>query len=130
MVTTFAQQIPEDLSVDADRELLGLALRQLLDNALKYSPPTSTIEILARGNGAVGHHGPQLRLDDSRARAGQARSSGSTAARTRATFREPGWAWPSFNRLPARTAGRLTVSSSPDAGTAFTLSLPREGRTS
>ena len=30
------QQIPDDLSVDADRELLALALRQLLDNAVKY----------------------------------------------------------------------------------------------
>ena len=67
------QQIPEDLSVDADRELLALALRQLLDNALKYSPPTSTIEIRARGNGALDIDGPQLRVDDSRARAGSAR---------------------------------------------------------
>ena len=36
------QHVPENLTVDADREMLGLALRQLLDNALKYSPPTST----------------------------------------------------------------------------------------
>jgi len=40
--------VSETLMVDADRELLELALRQLLDNALKYSPPTSTIEIHAR----------------------------------------------------------------------------------
>src|SRR4029077_2541898 len=45
--------VPEQLTVDADRELLALALRQLLDNALKYSPPTSTIEVRARGNGAI-----------------------------------------------------------------------------
>ena len=32
-----------------DRELLGLALRQLLDNAVKYSPATSAIEIAATG---------------------------------------------------------------------------------
>ena len=47
------KDVPGNLTVDADRELLGLALRQLLDNALKYSPPTSTIEIHAHGNGAV-----------------------------------------------------------------------------
>ena len=31
-------QVPGDLAIDADGELLALALRQLLDNALKYSP--------------------------------------------------------------------------------------------
>ena len=41
------------MSVDVDRELLGLALRQLLDNAVKYSPPTSLIEITATANGTV-----------------------------------------------------------------------------
>src|SRR4030095_7981317 len=47
------ERIPEDLTVDADRDLVGLALRQLLDNALKYSAASSTIEISAAGNGAV-----------------------------------------------------------------------------
>src|SRR5262249_2013890 len=37
--------VAADVTVDADRGLLALALRQLLDNALKYSPPSSTIEI-------------------------------------------------------------------------------------
>src|SRR5262249_35235713 len=41
------QDIPAALMVDADPQLLALALRQLLDNALKYSPPTSTIEVRA-----------------------------------------------------------------------------------
>ena len=40
---------PTSLSIHADRELLGLALRQLLDNAVKYSPATSAIEITATG---------------------------------------------------------------------------------
>lgn len=33
--------------VFADRELLSLALRQLIDNALKYSPPKSPIDVTA-----------------------------------------------------------------------------------
>src|SRR4030095_2990760 len=35
------RQLPAGMTVDADRELLALALRQLVDNALKYSPPSS-----------------------------------------------------------------------------------------
>jgi two-component system sensor histidine kinase KdpD len=33
--------------ISADPELLSLALRQLIDNALKYSPPTSAIRVTA-----------------------------------------------------------------------------------
>lgn len=41
-------QIPEGISaVNADPDLMGLALRQLLGNAVKYSPPGSTIAISA-----------------------------------------------------------------------------------
>ncbi len=36
---------PNVPTVDADTELLGLAIRQVIDNALKYSPPTSVIHI-------------------------------------------------------------------------------------
>jgi two-component system sensor histidine kinase KdpD len=35
----------------ADPELLSLALRQLIDNALKYSPPASPIQVTARVEG-------------------------------------------------------------------------------
>src|SRR5262249_187174 len=49
----FVEHVGEGLTVDADRGLLELALRQLLDNALKYSPPTSTIELQAQSNGVV-----------------------------------------------------------------------------
>ena len=37
--------VPVDLKVDADSELLGLALRQLLDNAAKWSPSGGTVGI-------------------------------------------------------------------------------------
>ncbi len=63
------KQVPENLMVDADRELLGLALRQLLDNALKYSPPTSTIEIPGAGQWSRGSHRPQFGFDHSGTRA-------------------------------------------------------------
>src|SRR5262245_15078433 len=50
---TIVRQVPENLLIDVDRDLLHLALRQLLDNAVKYSPPTSTIRIAATGNGSI-----------------------------------------------------------------------------
>ena len=45
--------VPRDLAIEVDRELLRLALRQLLDNAVKYSPSSSTVTIGATRNGAV-----------------------------------------------------------------------------
>ena len=123
------QQIPKDLSVDADRELLGLALRQLLDNALKYSPPTSTIEILARGNGAlditVRNSGSTIpereqgRLVERFYRGADARHIPGT-----------GMGLAIVQQIARAHGGTLEISSSSDAGTAFTLSLPREGRSS
>lgn len=50
---TLVNKVPADLAIEVDSRLLRLALRQLLDNALKYSPPSSTIEIGATGNGTV-----------------------------------------------------------------------------
>ena len=38
-------RIADGLMVDADADLLGLALRQLVDNALKYSSPGTVIEL-------------------------------------------------------------------------------------
>jgi len=118
------EQVPETLTVDADRELLELALRQLLDNALKYSPPTSTIEIHARGNGTVeiivGNSGStipereQARVIERFYRGAKARSIPGT-----------GMGLAIVQQIARAHGGTLTISSSPDAGTAFTLSLPR-----
>jgi two-component system sensor histidine kinase KdpD len=36
-----------------DRRLVKLAIKQLLDNALKYSPPGTPVTLRVRGNGAV-----------------------------------------------------------------------------
>jgi two-component system sensor histidine kinase KdpD len=47
-------QIPEGIpAVNADPDLMGLALRQLLGNAVKYSPPGSTIAISADTTDAI-----------------------------------------------------------------------------
>lgn len=120
------EQVPPGLTVDADRELLGLALRQLLDNALKYSPPTSTIEIQGRDNGAVevvvrnsGSTIPereQARVVERFYRGAQARHISGT-----------GMGLAIVQQIARAHGGTLTISSSPDTGTALTLSIPRGG---
>jgi two-component system sensor histidine kinase KdpD len=63
-------QIQEDISsVDADPDMIGLALRQLLGNAVKYSPPETTIVISANQVGdtvtiSVRDYGPGIPPDE------------------------------------------------------------------
>jgi two-component system sensor histidine kinase KdpD len=116
--------VPENLTVDADRELLGLALRQLLDNALKYSPATSTIEVHAQGNevveivvrnsGSVIPEREQARVVERFYRGAQARHIPGT-----------GMGLAIVQQIARAHGGTLTIASSPEAGSAFTLSLPR-----
>jgi two-component system sensor histidine kinase KdpD len=120
------ERVPAGLSVEADRDLIGLALRQLLDNAIKYSPPTSTIEVAAHGNGAV-----EISV----------RNSGATIPeRERARIFERFYRGVQARQVPGSGmglaivqeivrahGGTLRVASAPDDGTTFTLSLPRSG---
>jgi two-component system sensor histidine kinase KdpD len=118
-------QIPRGLSVAADRELVALALRQLLDNAVKYSSPGSSIAVNASANGgidlAVHNSGSpipaaeQPRLFDRFFRGATARQipgSGMGLAIVR--------------RIAEAHGGALRVDSSAEKGTTFTLSLPSE----
>ena len=122
-------RIPSDLVVDADRALLSLAVQQLLDNAVKYSPPTSTIEVCAASNGVVDisvrNSGPviserdQQRLFERFYRGAQARSLPGT-----------GMGLAIVRQIAEAHGGTVTVRSTPEIGTEFTLSLPREGASS
>jgi len=122
-------RVPSDLTVDADRELLALALRQLLDNALKYSPPTSTIEVQAETNGAVditvrnsGSTIPtreQSRIVERFFRGARARNIPGT-----------GMGLAIVQQIAKAHGGTLSLASAEEAGTRFTLSLPHQGQTS
>jgi two-component system sensor histidine kinase KdpD len=118
--------VPQSLTVDADRELLGLALRQLLDNALKYSPPTSTIDIHARGNGTVDiavHNSGSTIPEHEQARIFERFYRGSQVRHVPGS----GMGLAIVQQIAAAHGGVLTVSTSSDMGTTFTLSLPRGG---
>lgn len=120
-------EVPGGETIDADRELVALALRQLLDNALKYSPPTSTITVGARSlpDGleiVVGNSGsvipePELAHVAGRFyRGGQSRHIPGT-----------GMGLAIVQQIVHAHGGTLTVSSSAGAGTAFALKFPRGG---
>jgi two-component system sensor histidine kinase KdpD len=118
-------KVPTDVIVDADAHLLRLALRQLLDNALKYSPPTSTIEIEAGVDGhataqiAVRNSGPSIpehehrRIFERFYRGTQARNVPGT-----------GMGLAIVKQIAEAHGGDLSVSSAPGVNTEFRLSLP------
>jgi two-component system sensor histidine kinase KdpD len=125
---TVTSSVPDALTVDADRDLIDLAIRQLLDNAIKYSPPSSSIELAAKGNGSVDL---SIRNSGSVIPAGEHDRvferfyRGSTARQTSGT----GMGLAIARRIAQAHRGSLSVTSSPSTGTIFTLSLPREGVT-
>lgn len=117
--------VPESLSVQADRELLGLALRQLLDNAVKYSPPGSgieiaatggaTVEIAVRNTGAPIPEREQARLFERFYRGAQARQLPGT-----------GMGLAIVRQIAEAHHGTVRVHSAPGAGTELVISLPQE----
>jgi two-component system, OmpR family, sensor histidine kinase KdpD len=116
--------IPVGLTVDADRELLGLALRQLVDNALKYSPPSSTIEVDARSNGSVDitvRNSGSAIPESERPRVVERFYRGDRARNIPGT----GMGLAIVQQIAQSHGGTLTLGSSPETGTAFTVSLPR-----
>jgi signal transduction histidine kinase len=120
-----ATHVPDSLSIHADRDLLALALRQLLDNAVKYSPATSTIEIAAAVGETVDlsvrNSGPPI-PEREQLRLGERFYRGSAARRVPGT----GMGLAIVRQIAEAHRGKLSVSSSPEDGTVFTISLPRE----
>jgi signal transduction histidine kinase len=121
-------RVPETLSVLADRELLGLALRQLLDNAVKYSPPASAIEIVADASStidiAVRNSGPAI-AERELGRLFERFYRGANASHVPGT----GMGLAIVQRIAQVHGGSVTVTSAIEGGTAFTMSLPRGAAT-
>ena len=126
MVAICSHRSPRHSPSTPIAQLLGLALRQLLDNALEDSPPSSSVEIEARSNGEVEIvvrnsgstiPGPeQARVVERFYRGAQARHVPGT-----------GMGLAIVQQIARAHGGTLTISSSAADGTAFTLSLPRGG---
>jgi two-component system sensor histidine kinase KdpD len=119
-------QIPADLTVDVDRHLLALALRQLLDNAIKYSPPTSAITITATVNGIARidvHNSESLIPESEQGRIFDRFYRGTDSAQMPGS----GMGLAIVLRIAEAHGGTVRVASERTAGTTFTLELPRGG---
>ncbi len=123
---TLINRVPADLLVDGDRHLLGLALRQLLDNAVKYSPRTSTIEVAAIGNGSVDitvrNSGDAIR-EAERAHIFERFYRGAHARQIPGT----GMGLAIVQQIAQAHGGTVSLATSAEKGTEFTLSIPRGG---
>jgi len=118
------RHLPAGMTVDADRELLALALRQLLDNALKYSPPSSTIEIEAHTNDAVEitvRNSGSTIPESERPRIVERFFRGARARNIPGT----GMGLTIVKQIAQAHGGTLAIGSAAETGTAFTLALPR-----
>jgi len=121
-------RVPGRLLVDADPELLALALRQLLDNAVKYSPPTSTIELRAMENEmleiAVRNSGPPIPQPE-QGRIFERFYRGTQSLHVAGS----GMGLAIVQQIAQAHEGSVSVVSNATTGTEFTLALPRGGGT-
>ena len=112
--------------VRASPLLLARLLDNLIENALKYSPPGSPIEVALTGNGAaarvrVQDHGHGIAAEDQQSifepffRSKAARSAGIAGS---------GLGLASASRIAAALGGRLSCASELGRGARFTLELP------
>jgi len=123
---TVVNDVPAGLVVDVDRNLLRLALRQLLDNAVKYSPPTSVIEISAHENAGVDitvRNSGSLISGRERERIFERFYRGEPARHVPGT----GMGLAIVRQIAQAHGGAIAVTSTEGQGTTFTLSLPKEG---
>jgi two-component system sensor histidine kinase KdpD len=118
-----AVDVPDALQIDADASLMRLALRQLVDNAVKYSPPDSSIAVSATANGevrlSVTNSGPPISASD-RARIFDRFYRGGHSENIPGS----GLGLAIVQRIARAHGGDVGVASDACAGTRFTIVLP------
>ena len=119
---------PTDVpAIRADRELLARVFWNLLDNAVKYSPPGRTCRSSSQHRRRQVPFGERPGIWDPDGRAGR-RSSGKfvrgSSARTRA-IKGTGIGLAMAREIVRAHGGDITVESVPGQGSTFTVMLPR-----
>jgi heavy metal sensor kinase len=126
---TLTSSIEPDLPISADEALLGRMLLNLLDNAIKYSPPNSKVELICRRQGenyevSVSDNGPgipdnlQPRIFERFFRADKARS------RAEGYSGGAGLGLAIARWIAEVHHGRLELARSDSSGSTFTIRLP------
>jgi signal transduction histidine kinase len=117
------------LPIRADRDALALALRNLLDNAVKYSPEASTVSVSVESRGglagiSVRDQGAGIPKDEQREIFRKfARGSAAREMNVKGT----GIGLTMAHEIVKAHGGRLELASEPGRGSRFTILLPVHG---
>jgi len=113
-----------------DPTKVGQVLNNLLGNAVKFSPPGSTVEVSVTGLGedrveiAIADQGPGVPPDELDK---LFRPFERTRVRSTAGEKSTGLGLAIVKRIVEGHRGEIRVESGPEGGTTFRVSLPREG---
>lgn len=116
----------EPCTIHADPEALSVALRNLVDNALKHAPDSPTIEVqwgIERSQVAISvrDRGPGIPASEKRAIFRKfVRGSAAEAANVKGS----GVGLAMVHHIVAAHGGNVTLASEPGAGSVFTILLP------
>src|SRR5258708_32176378 len=118
--------VPEDLRVQADAKRLTQVMKALLDNAVKFSPANSTVQVRgARRNGRVtlevGDKGIGIHPDTQKRIFERFYQVDNTATRR---YGGTGMGLALVEKLVTLQKGKVEVKSRPGRGSTFTVSLP------
>jgi signal transduction histidine kinase len=118
----------DQLRIRADREAIAMALRNLLDNAIKYSPESSTVSVSVQSQGAltgisVEDHGAGIPKQEQRDVF--RKFVRGTAART-LHVKGTGIGLAMADHIVRAHGGRLELASEPGRGSRFTILLPAQ----
>lgn len=130
-VTLHERLHDDEAFVLADGALLMRALRNLLDNAIRHSPPGSQIDVCVATLPSTGGQPSEILLsirDEGAGMDGEALSRVREAGHRRTgSGRAHGWGLglAVVNTVVSRHGGWIEVTSSPGAGTQFLIGLPQ-----
>jgi len=123
----FVANVPADLQADVDSDLIRRALLQILENAQKYAPPDSPIEITAADQQgqlviSISDHGPGIGRDElervfekfyrGRRVKGKTAGTGMGLAIAKGIIEAHG--------------GKIRASNRPEGGAVISITLPRD----
>lgn len=118
---------PEHFTVDVDAELFPLALKQLIENAARYSPPQSDIHIEARSDPPVAafsvrDHGVGIKAGE-RERIFERYHRGSAGRRS---SEGTGMGLAIAKAIVESHGGKIWAENHPEGGAQFTILVPQQ----
>jgi two-component system, sensor histidine kinase and response regulator len=123
-ITLTFEHRPEQIYALVDSDLLKIVVRNLLNNAVKFTPEKGTISLIAQENNE------NVRLTISDTGVGMSRSELKALTKRKKTERKTGSSgiglgWILCRDAIKKTNGSMTISSEPGLGTTIAINLPK-----